>query len=44
MIDYQHITLESLCISKHVEGIYAKMIAEEDMEESYGKEIILSER
>ena len=43
-MDHQHITLESLCVSEHLENVYAKIIAEEDMEESYGKEIILSKR
>ena len=41
---HQHVTLESLCISEHIENIYAKFIAEEDMEEDYGKETILPER
>ena len=43
MID-QHITLESLHISERVENVYAQIIAEEDIKESYGKEAILSER
>ena len=37
-------TLESMCISEHTENIYAQIIAEEDMGESYGKEIIIQER
>ena len=41
---HQHVTLESLRVSEHLENVYAKIIAEEDMEEDYGKKIILSER
>ena len=40
----QHISLESLFVSERTEEVYAKLIAEEDMEDSYGKEIILPER
>ena len=39
----QHISLESLCVSEHTERIYAQTIAQEDMEDSYGKEAILSQ-
>ena len=38
---HQHITLQSLFVSKKTEEIYAKIIAEEDIKEIYGKEIIL---
>ena len=37
-------TLEDMCISEHTENIYAKIIAEEDMGEDYGKETIIQER
>ena len=40
----QHITLKSLFVSVRAEGVYAQIIAEEDMEEDYGKKVILSER
>ena len=40
----QHISLESLFISEKTEEVYAKLIAEEDMEDSYGEKTILSER
>jgi len=40
----QHISLESLFISEKTEEVYAKIIAEEDMEKDYGKKIILSKR
>ena len=40
----QHISLESLFISEKTEEVYAKIIAEEDMEKDYGKKIILPER
>ena len=36
--------LEDMHISEHLENIYAQIIAEEDIGEDYGKEIILSER
>ena len=39
-----HITLESLYVSEHTENVYAQIIAEEDIKENYGKEIIVSER
>ena len=41
---HQHISLESLFVSERSEDVYAQIIAEEDMEEDYGKEAILSER
>ncbi len=37
-------TLESLYVSEHTENIYAQIIAEEDIGESYGKKTIISER
>lgn len=37
-------TLQSLFVSEHIENVYAQIIAEEDIKESYGKEAILSER
>ncbi len=37
-------TLENLYISEHTENIYAQIIAEEDIGESYGKKAIISER
>ena len=43
-MNHQHITLESLCVSEHTENVYAQTIAEEDIEEDYGKKAILSER
>ena len=43
-MDHQHISLESLCVSEHTENIYAQIIAEEDMGESYGKKVIIQER
>ena len=36
-------TLEDMCISEHTENIYAKIIAEEDIGEDYGKETIIQE-
>ena len=36
-------TLEDMCISEHTENIYAKIIAEEDMGEDYGKKVIIQE-
>ena len=36
-------TLEDMCISEHTENIYAKIIAEEDMGEDYGKKVIIRE-
>ena len=43
-MNYQHISLESLFVSERLENVYAKVIAEEDIEEDYGKKAILSER
>ena len=40
----QHISLESLFVSVRTEEVYAQIIAEEDMEEDYGKKAILPER
>ena len=40
----QHISLESLFVSVRTEEVYAQIIAEEDMEEDYGKKTILPER
>lgn len=37
-------TLEDIYISEHTENIYAQIIAKEDMEEDYGKKVILSKR
>ena len=37
-------TLESLHISERAENIYAQIIAEEDIGESYGTEAIIQER
>ena len=37
-------TLESLCVSEHIENMYAQIIAEEDIGEDYGKEAIIQER
>ena len=34
-------TLESICVSEQLENFYARIIAEEDIEEDYGKEAIL---
>tara|TARA_R100000656_G_scaffold60548_1_gene46911 strand:+ start:487 stop:615 length:129 start_codon:yes stop_codon:yes gene_type:complete len=36
-------TLENMCVSEKIISNYAKIIAEEDIEEAYGKEIILYE-
>ena len=41
---HQHISLESLFVSERTEDVYAQIIAEEDMEENYGKKVIISER
>ena len=43
-MNYQHISLESLCVSERSENVYAQIIAEEDMEANYGTEIILPKR
>ena len=40
----QHILLSDIGISKKIECIYAQIIAEEDIKESYGQENIVSER
>ena len=40
----QQILLSDIGVSEKTERIYAQIIAEEDMEEDYGKEAILSER
>jgi len=37
-------TLENMHISEHVENIYAQIIAEEDIGESYGTKAIIQER
>ena len=36
-------TLENMHISKHVENIYAQIIAEEDIGEDYGTKAIIRE-
>ena len=36
-------TLQSLFVSEHIENLYAQIIAEEDIKESYGEETILRE-
>ena len=37
-------TLENMHISEHAENVYAQIIAEEDIGESYGKNAIIRER
>ena len=37
-------TLKDMCVSEHVENTYARIIAEEDIKESYGQEIIIQTR
>ena len=37
-------TLEDMHISEHAENVYAQIIAEEDIGESYGKNAIIRER
>jgi len=37
-------TLENMYISEHVENVYAQIIAEEDIGESYGEKAIIRER
>jgi hypothetical protein len=37
-------TLESMHISEHAENVYAQIIAEEDIGESYGENAIIRER
>ena len=36
-------TLENMHVSERVEGMYAQIIAEEDIGEDYGKKAIISE-
>ena len=36
-------TLEGMCISEHMENVYAQIIAEEDIGEDYGKKAIIQE-
>jgi hypothetical protein len=36
-------TLEDMCISEHLENVYAQIIAEEDIGEDYGKKVIVQE-
>ena len=36
-------TLESMHISEHAENVYAQIIAEEDIGESYGEKAIIRE-
>ena len=37
-------TLESMHISTQIENIYAQIIAEEDIGESFGEKVIIQER
>ena len=37
-------TLQTMYVSERTENIYAQIIAEEDIEEAYGKETILQKR
>ena len=37
-------TLESMHVSEKLENVYAQIIAEEDIKESYGQEAIVQER
>ena len=37
-------TLKDMCVSEHVENTYARIIAEEDIGEDYGKKAIIQER
>ena len=37
-------TLEDMHISEHVENVYAQIIAEKDIGESYGEKAIIRER
>ena len=37
-------TLENMHISEHMENVYAQIIAEEDIGESYGEKAIIRER
>ena len=34
-------TLEGMCISEHIENVYAQIIAEEDIGEDYGTKAII---
>ena len=43
-MNHQHISLQSLYVSEHAENMYAKIIAEEDIKETYGKKTIIPER
>ena len=36
-------TIEDMCVSEHLENVYAQIIAEEDIGEDYGKKIIIQE-
>ena len=36
-------TLEDMCISEHIENVYAQIIAEEDIGEDYGTKAIIRE-
>ena len=36
-------TLENMCIPQRLENIYAQIIAEEEIRESYGNKAIISE-
>ena len=40
----QHITLNTLFVSERSVNVYAQIIAEEDIKETYGTKAILSER
>jgi len=40
----QHILLSDIGISEKIECIYAQIIAEEDIRESYGQETIVQKR
>ena len=37
-------TLENMHVSEHIENVYAQIIAEEDIGESYGTKAIIQER
>ena len=43
-MNHRHISLQSLYVSERAENMYAKIIAEEDIKETYGTETIISER
>ena len=36
-------TLENMCVSEHIENVYAQIIAEEDIGEDYGTKAIIQE-